>query len=246
MRTMRRRGATPSAAQSIVEFALVIPLFLLLVLALIDFGRMLFTYVSVANGSRELARSMTINTNPASTVIAAFNNSTIFGGAISPATLVTLQPAAGTGSGSISCTGTTSPLCIIKVTSVAGSVTLTNQSGASGSATYTGTSPTYRFNPTSTGDFVMLTWLAPDAQGLLQGFIEPCQLPLTAACTFPFPLPTTPPSTRASYTDGLLQVDVAHNFRFNPLFQNQLAGVIDVSFMRPLTLVTTSVRIYGE
>ena len=92
----------------------------------------------------------------------------------------------------------------------------------------------------------MMTWLAANPSGLMQGFIQLCQLPLTAACTLPFPVATTPPSTRASYSDGFLQVDVGHNFQFNPLFQNRLAGVIDVSFMRPLTLVTTSVRIYGE
>jgi Flp pilus assembly protein TadG len=232
-----------SAAQSMVEFALVIPLFLVLLLGFIDFGRLLFSYASVANGSRELARSMTITTNPASSAIAAFNNLTIIGGTISPATVVTLQPAAGAGSGSISCTSASSPLCTIKVTSAAGSTTLTNESGASGSATYTTTPPTYSFNPTSTGDFVMMTWLASDPTGLMQGYIQLCQLPLTAACTFPnFPAPTN----RGSYTDGLLQVDVAYNFQFNPLFQNKLAGVVDVSLMRSTSLVSSSVRIYGE
>jgi Flp pilus assembly protein TadG len=233
-----------------VEFALVIPLFLLLLLGFIDFARLLFSYTSVANGSRELARSMTITSNPASSAIAAFNNLTIVGGTISPATVVTLQPTVGSGSGSISCTGTSSPLCTIKVTStttttapIVTTTTLTNQTGASGSATYTATASTYQFNPTSTGDFVMMTWLAPDPTAWMQGYIQLCQLPLTVACTFPsFPSPTN----RGSYTDGLLQVDVAYNFQFNPLFQNRLAGVVDVSFMRPTSLVTSSVRTYGE
>ena len=43
-------------AQSLVEFALVVPLFLLLVLGLIDFSRLLFTYVSLSNATREMAR----------------------------------------------------------------------------------------------------------------------------------------------------------------------------------------------
>jgi Flp pilus assembly protein TadG len=230
------------AAQSMVEFALVMPLFLLLLLAFIDFGRLLFTYASVANGSRELARSMTITSNPASSAIAAFNNLTIIGGSVSPATVVALAPAAGAGSGSISCTAASSPLCTIKVTSTTTSTILTSQAGASGSATYTAPS-TYQFNPTSTGDFVMMTWLAPDQLALMQGYIQLCQLPLTAACTFPtFPSPTT----RQSFTDGFLQADVGYTFQFNPLFQNRLGGVMDVSFMRPTSLVTSSVRTYAE
>jgi Flp pilus assembly protein TadG len=231
-----------SRAQSLVEFAIVVPLFLLLLLGLIDFGRLLFSYTSLANGARELARSMTVTTNSASTAIDAFNNLTIVGGTISPASQVTLQPASGAGSGSISCTSSTSPMCTIAVTTTAGGgVILTNYSGASGSATYNTTD--YKFNPTSTGDFVMMSWLVADPLGLIQGYIQLCQLPVTSACTFPnFQAPTN----RGSFTDGFLQVDVGYNFRFNPLFQNKLSGVVDVSFMRPVSLLTTSVRTYAE
>ena len=49
---MKTRGR----AQSLVEFAVVVPLFLLLLFALIDFSRLLFTYVSLSNGAREMAR----------------------------------------------------------------------------------------------------------------------------------------------------------------------------------------------
>jgi Flp pilus assembly protein TadG len=236
-------GRRRTHAQSMVEFAIVIPLFLLLLFALIDFGRLLFSYASLANGARELARSMTVTTNSASTVVNAFNNLTIIGGALSPASTVTLQPPSGSGGGSIACTSSTSPMCTIKITTTSSNVTLTSYSGASGSAVYT--TPTYQFNPTSTGDFVMLTWLGPDpaGTGLLQGYIQLCQLPVTAACSFPsFPSPTN----RGTFTDGFLQVDVGYNFQFNPLFQNRLSSVVDVSFMRPASLLTTSVRMYAE
>ena len=41
-------------AQSLVEFALALPIFLLLMVAIIDFSRMLFTYMSLTNGAREM------------------------------------------------------------------------------------------------------------------------------------------------------------------------------------------------
>jgi len=89
----------------------------------------------------------------------------------------------------------------------------------------------------------MLTWLAPDQNALMQGYIQLCQLPITNACTFPiFP----PGTTRGSFSDGFVQTDVGYNFHFNPLFQNRLTGVVDVSFMRLASLVTTSVRTYAE
>src|ERR1035437_178897 len=42
--------------QSAVEFALIFPLLLLLVLGMVDFGRMFITYLAMSNGSREAAR----------------------------------------------------------------------------------------------------------------------------------------------------------------------------------------------
>jgi Flp pilus assembly protein TadG len=235
---MRQRG------QSLVEFALVVPLFLLLMLGVIDFSRLLFTYVSVTNGARELARSVTITGNSLSTVVSAFNNLTIIGGPLSPASSVTFAPTAGAGSGAISCNGSASPssdpLCVIKVTTLSsgGGITLTNQAAASGSATYSDTS--YKFGPTGNGDFVTLMWLARDQNGSLQGLIEVCRLPYTTSCTFAAGL------TRSAYTDGQLQVDVQYVFQHNPLFQNRLAGVMDAGILRPTTLVTTSVRTYAE
>jgi len=52
MRWLRRR----EAAQSLVEFSLMLPLFLILVFGVIDFGMGLRAYISVAQATREGAR----------------------------------------------------------------------------------------------------------------------------------------------------------------------------------------------
>jgi Flp pilus assembly protein TadG len=73
-----------SRAQSVLEFALVVPLFMLLLFALIDFARLAFTYVSLSNGAREMARTAAISqtwnngaTAASNASITAFNNYTI-------------------------------------------------------------------------------------------------------------------------------------------------------------------------
>jgi Flp pilus assembly protein TadG len=52
MRRQRRRGH----GQSLVEFALVIPIFLLIFMGIVDFGRAIFTYNSLSNAARDGAR----------------------------------------------------------------------------------------------------------------------------------------------------------------------------------------------
>ena len=52
---MRRR--LNSSGQEIVEYAMVLPLFLLLIFGIIDFGRTIFAYTSIANAAREGARA---------------------------------------------------------------------------------------------------------------------------------------------------------------------------------------------
>ncbi len=49
----RRRG---EAGQDLVEFALVLPLLVLLFFGIIEFGRVIFTYNTLANAAREGAR----------------------------------------------------------------------------------------------------------------------------------------------------------------------------------------------
>ena len=93
MRVARRR----SPAQSIIEFAIVLPVFLLLLFALIDFSRLLFTYVSLVNGTREVARFAALSVSGATNTqpITAFNQLTLVAGPAndpsdSPANSVTL------------------------------------------------------------------------------------------------------------------------------------------------------------
>ncbi|HBY06318.1 MAG TPA: hypothetical protein DEH22_00445 [Chloroflexi bacterium] len=50
------RKHKPEKAQSMVEFALILPLLLLLILGIVEFGRLLFFYSSVTSASREAAR----------------------------------------------------------------------------------------------------------------------------------------------------------------------------------------------
>ena len=59
MRTSRLRRRT--AGQSMVEFALVLPIFLLIVLGLVDLGRAVFSYTSITNAAREAARLAIVN-----------------------------------------------------------------------------------------------------------------------------------------------------------------------------------------
>ena len=51
---MRRRQRT--RGQALVEFALVLPIFLVMLLAVFDLGRMIYMYNGVAEAARELAR----------------------------------------------------------------------------------------------------------------------------------------------------------------------------------------------
>ena len=58
----RRRGATRVArGQALVEFALVIPIFLFLLVALFDLGRAVFSYNTLTNAAREGARMAIVN-----------------------------------------------------------------------------------------------------------------------------------------------------------------------------------------
>jgi Flp pilus assembly protein TadG len=59
------RPGRRSPGQSLVEFALVLPIFLLVVVALVDLGRGVFAYNSITNGAREAARLAIVNQDPA-------------------------------------------------------------------------------------------------------------------------------------------------------------------------------------
>lgn len=60
MTRLLRRG---SEGQALVEFALVIPIFLLVVLGLFDMGRAVFYYSTISNASREAVRLGIVDQN---------------------------------------------------------------------------------------------------------------------------------------------------------------------------------------
>ncbi|HEY3059596.1 MAG TPA: TadE/TadG family type IV pilus assembly protein [Chloroflexota bacterium] len=243
MRQVRR-----APAQSLLEFALVLPIFLLLLFGMIDFSRLLFTYISLVNGTRELARvaalPSTVLTTPTAPV-SAFNNLTLFGGSVTGATQVTLAPPAGqTGNGSIACNSLGATGCLLTLSTVKSSssvvTTLTNSSGASGTVSYTFTTPSAsptpdpsKFGATGNGDFVLASTVGAD----LNGTVRICPLPLTNNCLL---------GAASTASDGFINVDVVHAFKFNPLFENRLAGVIDASFVRPISTLRTATRTYVE
>jgi len=176
-------AARRERAQSVLEFALVVPLFLLLIFGLIDFARLLFTYASLSNGAREMARVAAVSTNwSGSNAISAFNNYVVIAG------------------GQNSSTDT--------VTVLTADTTCARQLDTGSTTCTSGVSTTY----------------------------GPCGLPLQSG-TCPLGQPPQ---------DGLVQVSVTYTFQFNPLFQNRLQGIVDVSFMRPSAVLTTTARAYVE
>ncbi len=58
---MKRAGD----GQALAEFALVIPIVLLMFMGIFDFGRMIFAYNDISNAAREGARTAIVNQNPA-------------------------------------------------------------------------------------------------------------------------------------------------------------------------------------
>jgi Flp pilus assembly protein TadG len=69
----RRRAGPRSAGQALVEFALVVPLFILLLAAIIDFGMGLYSYMSVIAATREGGRLAvtSCSTGPCTAVVRA-------------------------------------------------------------------------------------------------------------------------------------------------------------------------------
>lgn len=64
----RLRGACDGRGQSLVEFSLVIPLFLLLLIGIFDLGRAVFAYNTLTNAAREGARMAIVNQDTATII----------------------------------------------------------------------------------------------------------------------------------------------------------------------------------
>ncbi|MBI9014462.1 MAG: pilus assembly protein [Clostridiales bacterium] len=84
---MKRRN---EKGQSLVEFALVVPLVILILMAIIEFGFMFNAYITISNASREGARLGALGSNDAAVVTRVVDTSV----ALDPAKLsVTITPA---------------------------------------------------------------------------------------------------------------------------------------------------------
>lgn len=119
MKTRTCAGSS-ARAQSLVEFAFALPVFLVLMLALIDFSRLLFTYEALTDGAREMARSLVINTNTNTQAIASFSNLTLMAAGVNN-TSDTVTVSVTTPGGSVSST-----TCYLN-TSSGGGITLTTR-----------------------------------------------------------------------------------------------------------------------
>ncbi len=64
----RRPNARATRGQALVEFALVIPIFLFLLVALFDLGRAVFSYNTLTNAAREGARMAIVNQDKATII----------------------------------------------------------------------------------------------------------------------------------------------------------------------------------
>jgi Flp pilus assembly protein TadG len=69
---LNRTGAKPG--QSMVEFALTVPLLLLLLFGIVDFGRAVFYQNEVTNGAREGARIAVLASNPCNAELGSTGN----------------------------------------------------------------------------------------------------------------------------------------------------------------------------
>jgi hypothetical protein len=247
---MRRRQG-----QAIPEFAIVVPLFLLLLFGLIDFSRMLFTYMSITNGAREMARVITI-TNPwvknhaldTTNTVNAFNNLTVLAGPAVSAHTFTLTPPPGPGT-PITCSSMSSSGCGILVGADYANHSITFSpiagQGASGTAVYAMSGTTIpslpSYSVTADGDYATVLMIEEgNSTGLTAaGFLQICPLPVTSSCVL----------TNLQMWNGgggTIEVDTSYTFHYSPLFENKLSGLIDVSFTRALTVLTTTTRSTGE
>lgn len=69
----------PCNGQSLVEFALIIPLFLLLTVGLFDAGRAVYAYNTVANAARSAARVAIVDQDPPTVRSAAIDEGVALG-----------------------------------------------------------------------------------------------------------------------------------------------------------------------
>jgi Flp pilus assembly protein TadG len=72
----RQRGRRRSSGQSLVEFALVFPIFILVLAAIIDFGLGMYSYMTVINAVREGGRLAVTNCTGSASCLGAVQSRT--------------------------------------------------------------------------------------------------------------------------------------------------------------------------
>ncbi len=94
---MRKSDRANDRGQALVEFALVFPIFILVVVAVFDLGSAVFSYNSVTNAAREGARTAVVNQDVA-TIIARAKAQTAIAEIDEPAVTVQFYQAGADGS----------------------------------------------------------------------------------------------------------------------------------------------------
>ena len=83
----RHRGSPADRGAAAVEFAIVLVVLLLIIFAIIDFGRLLFAWQSMKAASREGARTAVVASGNGQTVTTAVNNAGATAAALAGGTL---------------------------------------------------------------------------------------------------------------------------------------------------------------
>lgn len=91
---LRRSGAgcKKNKGQAIVEFALIIPLFLILVFGILEVGRLVFMQMTVAQAAREGARAVAVSGDRTQAAVAVNKFPGTFTTTVTPNPLVYGQP----------------------------------------------------------------------------------------------------------------------------------------------------------
>jgi Flp pilus assembly protein TadG len=109
---MRRRRRNRGRGQALVEFALILPIFILVVFGILDFGRAVYAYNTISNASREAVRLGIVDQNETAVENHAIQRAASLGLTASDVDVTFLQP---NGSASI-CVAPVAIACDVAVT----------------------------------------------------------------------------------------------------------------------------------
>lgn len=114
-----RKKEKGERGQSLVEFALVVPLFLLLVFAIVDFGMGFYSWITVTNAAREGARIGAVHANSATITQRVKDTS----GSLNNSNLtITVTNAQGASGGEVAVTATYKYTLITPVSAIMGKI----------------------------------------------------------------------------------------------------------------------------